>query len=37
MEKKNVYVVEREFLSKYSAKELLQRIVKTHIKQKPAA
>lgn len=36
-DRKNVYVVEREFLSKYSVKELLCRIVKTHLENKQAA
>ena len=33
MKKERTYVVEREFLSKYSVKEFLERIVKTHMKQ----
>lgn len=37
MKKETIYIVEREFLSKYSVKELLQRIVKTHLKQESAA
>lgn len=37
MKKQSTYVVEREFLSKYSVKELLQRIIKIHIKQNLAA